>query len=241
MNSDLPKITLVDDDQNILTSVSIALEGVGYDVSEFSRGDLALDDMRKHVPDLAILDIKMPVITGTELLNQMRADEKLQHVPIIFLTSKDEEESQIEGLSLGADDYITKPFSQKVLLARIDAVLRRSGLLMENSRKPDTQRDSNPIELGDLLLDEARYFCKWKNTVIDLTTTECSLLKILASSPNVVLDRERLIESAYHDESDIDDRTVDSHVKRIRQKFKKVDPRFNHIKTVYGVGYRYQI
>ncbi|MDD9900411.1 MAG: response regulator transcription factor [Alphaproteobacteria bacterium] len=236
-----PKITLVDDDQNILTSVSIALETEGYDVTTFSNSVEALDALLKTPPDLAILDIKMPRMTGRELLIKLR--EKTQ-LPVIFLTSMDDEADQFLGLKLGADDYITKPFSQKLLLARINAILRRE-ILRKGGTPPEDNADKNGakpdiIHCGSLAIDEARHLCTWKEQPVDMTVTELLLVKCLAKNPGHVKSREQLMDYAYGEEVYVDDRTVDSHIKRIRKKFKALDDSFDCIETVYGIGYKYK-
>jgi two-component system response regulator ChvI len=226
------RIALVDDDKNILTSVTIALEAAGFAVSPYSDGEAALKGLMLNPADLAVLDIKMPRMNGIELLKKIRERSAM---PVVFLTSKDDEIDQLLGLRLGADDYITKPFSQKLLLERIRAILRRKELLLQ----PEKAAPSQIITLGELTLDEGRYLCTWKGQPVDVTVTEFLLLKTLTDYPGHVKSREQLMDSAYGEQLDVDDRTVDSHIKRIRRKFRDVDPGFNGIETVYGAGYRY--
>ena len=226
-------IALVDDDQNILTSVSMALETENFNVQTFKDGDQALQQFKINAPDLAVLDIKMPRMDGIELLTKIR---RISPIPVIFLTSKDDEIDEILGLGLGADDYITKPFSQRLLLARIRALLRRN----ENSKNSDQLDPKTDVLRGDLLLDKARHLCQWKGSNIDLTVTEFLLLLALATRPGHVKNRDQLMDAAYGETIYVDDRTIDSHIKRLRKKFKRVDTTFDYIETLYGIGYRYR-
>lgn len=226
-------IALVDDDRNILTSVSMALEAEGYTVKTYNDGEAGLDGLLKNTPDLAVLDIKMPRMDGTEVLTKLR--EK-SDVPVIFLTSKDDEVDQVIGLRLGADDYITKPFSQRLLIERIKTILRRQDHI-KNSASP---KDDEKITQGSLTLDDSRHLCTWNNQPINLTVTEYLLLKALAIRPGHVKNRDQLIDFAYGENIYVDDRTIDSHIKRVRKKFKKIDETFDQIETLYGVGYRYK-
>ena len=228
MNS---RIALVDDDQNILASVSIALENEGYEVKTFFDSEQALIEITRNTFNLAVLDIKMPKLDGIELLRKIR--EK-NDIPVIFLTSKDDELDEALGLGIGADDYITKPFSQRLLLARIKAVLRRS----VNDR--NTSKKNNTI-IGNLTLDVDRHLCSWKENEIKLTVTEFLLLQSLASRPGHVKTRDQLMDAAYGDDVYLEDRTIDSHIKRIRRKFKLFDNEFNKIETLYGIGYKYKL
>jgi two-component system, OmpR family, response regulator ChvI len=224
-------IALVDDDKNILTSVAIALEAEGFQVRTYSDGAEALRGLAQHPADLAILDIKMPRMDGMELLGQLR---KQSAMPVIFLTSKDDEVDEVLGLRMGADDYIKKPFSQRLLVERIRALLRRGELARGSG-------ESEPvIQRGDLLLDPARHQCSWKGTNVDLTVTEFLILKSLAQRPGHVKSRDQLMDGAYGEHIYVDDRTIDSHIKRLRKKFKAVDDDFAQIETLYGVGYRYR-
>ena len=224
-------IALVDDDRNILTSVSIALEAEGYEVITYSDGQAALHAFRNKAPDLVVLDIKMPRMDGMEVLRQLRQQSDL---PVIFLTSKDEEIDEVLGLKMGADDYIRKPFSQRLLVERIRAVLRR--------RTADTEvRETTEkvLERGRLLLDPLKHACKWGGDDVNLTVTEFLILQTLATHPGHVKSRDQLMDAAYDDEIYVDDRTIDSHIKRLRRKFKQVDKEFSAIETLYGIGYRY--
>lgn len=227
------KIALVDDDRNITTSVAMSLEAEGFSVVKFHDGEEGYKGILDNSPDLVILDVKMPRMDGLELLTKLR--EKSQ-VPAIFLTSKDDEVDEALGLRLGADDYITKPFSQRLLIERIRAVLRRNARLSGNT-KPD---EGEKIIRGDLILNEARHTCEWKNKPIDLTVTEYLLIKSLATNPGHIRTRDNLINDAYGMNVHVDDRTIDTHIKRIRRKFKDFDADFNHIETLYGVGYKFK-
>ena len=230
------KITLVDDDKNILTSVSIALEAEGYDVATHTEGHSALIAMTNQAPDLAVLDIKMPGLDGMELLNRLRQVSK---VPVIFLTSKDEEIDEMLGFRMGADDYIRKPFSQRLLIERIRAILkrRRSDI---RAHVTNTDNGESLLVRGDLRLDTARHECVWRDIQIKLTVTEFLLLRALVKHIGHVKDRGQLMDAAYGDNIYVDDRTIDSHIKRLRRKFKAVDKNFSGIETLYGVGYRFQ-
>ncbi|MBM3481987.1 MAG: response regulator transcription factor [Alphaproteobacteria bacterium] len=226
-------IALIDDDQNILASVSMALEAEGFAVRPSSDPEKGLKDLLAKPPDIAVIDIKMPKLDGLELLRQLRRHSAM---PVIFLTSKIEEADQIEGLKLGADDYITKPFSQRLLIERIKAVLRRN----LESRAAGTTTPAEPVIVrGELVLDPTRHLCTWRGESIILTVTEFLLLKSLALRPGHVKSRDQLMDAAYDGETFVDDRTIDSHIKRIRKKFKSVDTSFAKIETLYGVGYRF--
>jgi two-component system, OmpR family, response regulator ChvI len=227
-------IALVDDDRNILTSVSIALEAEGFRVDTYGDGAEALRGLAQKPVDLAILDIKMPRMDGIELLAKLR--EKIA-TPVIFLTSKDDEVDEVLGLHMGADDYIKKPFSQRLLIARIRALLRRRDL---DTQKETATTGDEVIQRGELVLDPARHKCTWKGDPVDLTVTEFLLLKALAYRPGLVKNRDQLIDAAYGEHIYVDDRTIDSHVKRLRKKFRAVDREFAEIETLYGVGYRYR-
>lgn len=226
-------IALVDDDRNILTSISMALEAEGFTVRTYTDGAEALKGLTAQPADLAILDIKMPRMDGMELLGHLRKDSAM---PVIFLTSKDDEVDEVLGLRMGADDYIKKPFSQRLLVERIRSLLRRGELARGNGAA-----EAEPaIQRGELRLDPARHQCTWKGSNIDLTVTEFLLLKSLALRPGHVKSRDQLMDSAYGEHIYVDDRTIDSHVKRLRKKFKTADPDFAQIETLYGVGYRYR-
>ncbi|MDA8852195.1 response regulator transcription factor [Hyphomicrobiales bacterium] len=228
----MTEICLIDDDQNILASLSLALKSEGYIISTFSDGLSGLNSLREDNYDIAILDIKMPRLDGLEVLQKLRQTSNL---PVIFLTSKDEEVDQLLGLKMGADDYITKPFSQKLLIERVRAILRRS-----KEVKDLNNTDSNDIiKRGKLSLNMSRHECFWNDLPIKLTVTEFLLLESLASRPGYVKSRDQLMSAAYDDDIYVDDRTIDSHIKRLRKKFKNLDESFESIETLYGVGYRY--
>jgi two-component system response regulator ChvI len=226
-----PTIALVDDDRNILASVSMALEAEGFKVRTYSDSTLALDGLSRDPADLAVLDIKMPRLDGMELLARLRRKSEL---PVIFLTSKDEEVDEVLGLRVGADDYIRKPFSQRLLIERIRAVLRRRE---RNGAEPAGE---GSLHRGELSMDPDRHLCTWKGKAVDLTVTEFLLLQGLARRPGHVKSRDQLIDAAYGENIYVDDRTIDSHIKRLRKKFRKVDAEFSEIETLYGVGYRYR-
>ena len=229
-------IALVDDDQNILTSVSMALEAEGYRVQCYSDSVEALKAISGNPPDIAVLDIKMPRLDGMELLTRLRRDKDL---PVIFLTSLADETDEALGLRMGADDYITKPFSLRLLTERIRAVLRRADLV--SGEAPEDDEEIEPqMERGELTLDPARHLCTWKGLRVTLTVTEFLILKSLAQRPGHVKSRDQLLDAAYDDNIYVDDRTIDSHIKRIRKKFRMIDPEFGQIETLYGVGYRFK-
>jgi two-component system response regulator ChvI len=230
----VPTIALVDDDRNILTSVSIALEAEGYRIVTYMDGASALDGFMTSPPDLAILDIKMPRMDGMETLRRLRQKFDL---PVIFLTSKDEEIDELFGLKMGADDFIRKPFSQRLLVERVRAVLRRR-TPKEGAAAKET--DTKAIERGQLRMDPERHNCTWKNEPIALTVTEFLILQALASRPGVVKSRNALMDVAYDDQVYVDDRTIDSHIKRLRKRFRSTDGEFDMIETLYGVGYRFK-
>ena len=227
-------LALVDDDRNILTSVAMALEAEGFKVRVYSDGAEALRGIAAQPVDLAILDIKMPRMDGMELLGRLRQDSNL---PVIFLTSKDDEVDEVLGLRMGADDYITKPFSQRLLNERIRVLLRREKLLKESD---DKAAGGQAIVRGDLVLDPARHLCAWRGDAVNLTVTEFLILKALAQRPGHVKSRDQLMDAAYGEHIYVDDRTIDSHIKRLRKKFREVDNEFAQIETLYGVGYRYR-
>ncbi len=228
-------IALIDDDRNILTSVSIALQAEGFATRLYTDGESALKALIDNPPDLAVCDIKMPRLDGLEMLRRLRAKSAL---PVIFLTSKDEEPDEALGLATGADDYISKPFSQALLIARIRAILRR----VELSNAPDSSATSEPnarIERGRLTLDPERHRVAWDGKLVTLTVTEFMILEALAQRPDVVKSRSQLMDVAYQDDVYVDDRTIDSHIKRLRRKFREVAPDFDAIETLYGAGYRF--
>ena len=230
-------IALVDDDRNILTTLSIALQAEGYATRVYSDGETALKALVDNPPDLAVFDIKMPRMDGMELLRRLRERSNL---PVIFLTSKDEEQDEAAGLAMGADDYISKPFSQRLLLARIGAILRRAGApgTAENE-SGEAVADGPVLVRGRLAMDPSRHRVTWEDRPVSLTVTEFLILEALAQRPGVIKSRNQLLDSAYPDDVFVDDRTVDSHIKRLRRKFRAVDPEFDAIATLYGAGYSF--
>lgn len=232
----MTKIALVDDDENILTSVSMFLEGEGYEVSTYHEGVSALKALTRSPPDIAIFDVKMPQMDGLELLRRLRQSSNL---PVIFLTSKDDEFDEAIGLNMGADDYITKPFSQRLLGERIKAVLRRARLTNVDMPTPQ-EGDDQVIRRSKLVLDPNRHACSWDGEPVKLTVTEFLILHALALRPGYVKSRDQLMDAAYDDQIYVDDRTIDSHIKRLRKKFRKTDKTFDGIETLYGVGYKYK-
>lgn len=230
----MPTIAIVDDDSNILTSVSIGLEVEGYRIVTYSEGASALEDFPRSAPDLAILDIKMPRMNGIDLLRRLRL---VSGIPVIFLTSKEEEIDEILALKMGADDYIRKPFSQRLLLERVKVLLRRATLKEGYSSKVTI---ANVLDRGDLHVDPERHTCTWMGKSVALTVTEFLILQSLASRPGVVKSRNALMDAAYEDDIHVDYRTIDSHMKRVRSKFRAVDGTFDMIETLYGVGYRFK-
>jgi two-component system response regulator ChvI len=229
-------IALVDDDRNILTSVSIALQAEGFATRVYSDGEAALKALVDNPPDLAVLDVKMPKMDGMELLRRLR--EKLD-LPVIFLTSKDEEIDEALGLALGADDYVTKPFSQRLLIARIRAILRRAEARAAPVEEGEQDSEIPQIVRGRLAMDPARHRVTWDGRDVTLTVTEFMILEALAQRPGVVKSRNQLMDVAYQDDIYVDDRTIDSHIKRLRRKFRAADGEFKAIETLYGVGYRF--
>ena len=226
-------IALVDDDRNILTSVSIALQAEGFLTRLYTDGESALKALSENPPDLGVFDIKMPRMDGLELLRRLR--EK-SNMPVIFLTSKDDELDEALGLAMGADDYIAKPFSQRLLIARIRAILRRAELTVQPGEPEE------PVELltrGRLEMDPAKHRVRWGGEDVTLTVTEFLILESLARRPGVVKSRDQLMDAAYTEDMYVDDRTIDSHIKRLRRKFRQVDPAFDAIDTLYGRGYRF--
>ncbi|MEL6111514.1 MAG: response regulator transcription factor [Pseudomonadota bacterium] len=226
-------ITLVDDDENILTSVSMALEAEGHKVDTFEDGAAALKHVTDTPPDLIVSDIKMPTMDGMELLRRVRQTSSL---PLIFLTSKDEEIDEVLGLTMGADDYVKKPFSLRLLMERVKTVLRRA----QAPETPTPEEEKKIMRRGDLTLDPMRHACNWKEQPVTLTVTEFLILEALAQRPGFVKTRDSLMDAAYDDQIYVDDRTIDSHIKRIRKKFRMVDTEFDAIETLYGVGYKYK-
>ena len=229
-------IALVDDDRNILTSVSIGLQAEGFATRVYADGASALKAILENPPDLAVFDIKMPRMDGLELLQRLREKSSL---PVIFLTSKDEEPDEALGLAMGADDYIAKPFSQRLLVARIRAILRRSEFVKRDPAEPEAEDLPDAIVRGRLAMDPARHNVTWDNRPVSLTVTEFLILEALASRPGVIKSRNQLMDAAYSDDVFVDDRTIDSHIKRLRRKFRAVDPAFAAIETLYGAGYSF--
>ena len=228
-------VALVDDDRNILTSVSMVLEAEGYDVRTYTDGASALTALSQSEPDLAIVDIKMPRMDGMELLRRLRLKSDM---PVIFLTSKDEEIDEVIGLRMGADDYVRKPFSQRLLVERIRAVLRRREATADNLA--ERAEADKVLRRGKLEMDPLRHTTLWDGQPVTLTVTEFLILHALAQRPGFVKSRDQLMDAAYDDQVYVDDRTIDSHIKRIRKKFRQVTDEFNSIETLYGVGYRYR-
>ncbi|MGY6703621.1 response regulator transcription factor [Roseinatronobacter sp.] len=229
----MSRIALVDDDRNILTSVSICLEAEGFEVETYNDGQSALEAFNRKLPDMAVLDMKMPRMDGMELLQRLR--QKTQ-MPIIFLTSKDDEIDEVLGLRMGADDYVKKPFSQRLLVERIRALLRRKQAIESGEEGGE---EAKTIVRGNLEMDPLRHSVKWKGRDVTLTVTEFLLLQALAQRPGVVKSRDQLMDVAYDDQVYVDDRTIDSHIKRLRKKMRSVDEEFSSIETLYGIGYKY--
>jgi two-component system response regulator ChvI len=229
-----PAIALVDDDRNIVASLSIALQAEGFVTRVYTDPETALKALLVNPADLAVMDIKMPRMDGIELLRRLR--EKSQ-MPVIFLTSKADELDEALGLAMGADDYISKPFSQRLLIARIRAILRRADIAKVKSDEPVEAVE--PIIRGRLEMDPARHRVRWADQDVTLTVTEFLILETLANRPGVVKSRNQLMDAAYQDDVYVDDRTIDSHIKRLRRKFRETDPSFNAIDTLYGAGYRF--
>ncbi len=231
----MSRIALVDDDRNILTSVSMTLEAEGFEVETYNDGQSALDAFNKRLPDMAVLDIKMPRMDGMDLLQRVR---QKTNMPVIFLTSKDDEIDEVLGLRMGADDYVKKPFSQRLLVERIRALLRRQEVM-------DADLAGTPVEeakvmvRGSLSMDPLRHAVNWRGRDVSLTVTEFLLLQALAQRPGFVKSRDQLMDVAYDDQVYVDDRTIDSHIKRLRKKMRQSDPEFAAIETLYGIGYRY--
>jgi len=229
----MPRIALVDDDRNIVTSLSVLFENEGYDVNTYHDGVSALEGLRNKPVDIAIFDIKMPRMDGMELLRRLRQESEL---PVIFLTSKDDEIDELFGLKMGADDYISKPFSQRTLVERVKTILRRS----QARASTEENKSGQVLERGKLKMDQERHTCHWDGKEVTLTVTEFLILQALAQRPGVVKSRDALMDAAYDDQVYVDDRTIDSHIKRLRKKFKAVDKNFDVIETLYGVGYRFK-
>ncbi|MEN8709992.1 MAG: response regulator transcription factor [Paracoccaceae bacterium] len=230
----MAKIALVDDDRNILTSVAITLESEGFEVDTYNDGQAALEAFNKKFPDMSVFDIKMPRMDGMDLLQRVRQKSSM---PVIFLTSKDDEIDEVLGLRMGADDYVTKPFSQRLLVERIRALLRRQEAV-EGNIVADSEETKLMVR-GELSMDPLRHLVSWKGRDVSLTVTEFLLLQALVQRPGFVKSRDQLIDVAYDEQVYVDDRTIDSHIKRLRKKMRTVDDEFNAIETLYGIGYRY--
>ena len=230
----MSRIALVDDDRNILTSVSMTLEAEGFEVETYNDGLSALEAVNKRMPDMAVLDIKMPRMDGMDLLQRLRQKTSM---PVIFLTSKDDEIDEVLGLRMGADDYVKKPFSQRLLVERIRALLRRQDALA--GEEIEETEETKVMVRGELVMDPLRHAVKWKGRDVSLTVTEFLLLQALAQRPGFVKSRDQLMDVAYDDQVYVDDRTIDSHIKRLRKKMRNTDNEFSAIETLYGIGYRY--
>ena len=230
----MSRIALVDDDRNILTSVQMTLEAEGFEVETYNDGQSALDAFNKKLPDMAVFDIKMPRMDGMDLLQRVRQKTTM---PVIFLTSKDDEIDEVLGLRMGADDYVRKPFSQRLLVERIRAILRRQEAV--SGEAPSAEEQGQVMVRGDLTMDPLRHAVTWKGVDVTLTVTEFLLLQALAQRPGFVKSRDQLMDVAYDDQVYVDDRTIDSHIKRLRKKMRAADPDFAAIETLYGIGYRY--
>ena len=230
----MSRIALVDDDRNILTSVSITLEAEGFEVETYNDGQSALDGFNRRMPELAVLDIKMPRMDGMDLLQRLR---QKSNIPVIFLTSRDNEIDELMGLRMGADDYVKKPFSQRLLVERIRSILRRQEAIATDAT--GVPEESQILVRGELTMDPLRHAVKWKGRDVSLTVTEFLLLQALAQRPGFVKNRDQLMDVAYDDQVYVGDRTIDSHIKRLRKKMREVDDEFNAIETLYGIGYRY--
>lgn len=225
-------IALVDDDENIVEALTAFFEAEGYQVRAYHDGASALAGLSETPPDIAILDVKMPKMDGMELLRKLRQTSNL---PAIFLTSKDDEIDEVVGFNIGADDFIRKPCSTRLLGERVKAILRRS----RGASATPEDGDKKPIVRGRLTLDPNRHACQWDGKIVRLTVTEFLILQALAQRPGYVKSRDQLMDAAYDDQVYVDDRTIDSHIKRLRRKFREVDSDFNAIDTLYGAGYRF--
>ncbi|PRY93440.1 winged helix family two component transcriptional regulator [Hasllibacter halocynthiae] len=230
----MSRIALVDDDRNILTSVSMTLEAEGFEVDTYNDGQAALEAFNRRLPDMAVFDIKMPRMDGMDLLQRVRQKTTM---PVIFLTSKDDEIDEVLGLRMGADDYVRKPFSQRLLIERIRAILRRQEVVAGET--PSAEEVAQVMTRGELTMDPMRHAVSWKDMDVTLTVTEFLLIQALAQRPGFVKSRDQLMDVAYDDQVYVDDRTIDSHIKRLRKKMRSVDPDFAAIETLYGIGYRY--
>ena len=230
----MPRIVLVDDDRSHMMSLSMMLEAEGFEVECHSDGLAAWESLSKSLPDILVLDVKLPGLDGMDVVQRLR---HVSNIPVMFCTTKEDEIDEVLGLRMGADDYITKPFSQRLLLERIRTILRRHEKIAANSNDPEAS--TPPLVRGDLILDSDRHLCSWKDANVDLTVTEFLILQALAQRPGHVKNRDQLMDAAYSENVYVDDRTVDSHIKRLRRKFRQHDDNFEMIETLYGVGYRY--
>ena len=230
----MSRIALVDDDRNILTSIAMTLEAEGFEVETYIDGQQALDAFVRRMPDMAVFDIKMPRMDGMDLLQRVRQRTAM---PVIFLTSKNDEIDEVLGLRMGADDYVKKPFSQRLLVERIRVLLRRQEVL--SGEEPTAVEAGQVLVRGELVMDPARHAVTWRGEAVSLTVTEFLLLQALAQRPGFVKSRDQLMDVAYDDQVYVDDRTIDSHIKRLRKKMRAVDGDFSAIETLYGIGYRY--
>lgn len=228
----MPTIAVIDDDHAVLTSVSVMFESEGYRTMTYADGFTALDAFKRSPPDLAILDIQMPRMNAMEALRALR---KRSDIPVILLTATEGEAAELVGFKMGADDCIRKPFSQRLLLERVKAVLRRR--MLSDDPPPPPART---IECGDIRLDPERHQCMWKDRPVVLTATEFQIVQVLVSRPGVVKSRDALMDIAHDEKSYVDDRTIDCHIKRIRKKFRRADAQFDMIETLYGIGYRFK-
>ena len=227
----MPNIAIVDDDSEIVTLIEDILEGEGYNVTSYRDSRTALHQIKAKAPDLVILDVIMPKMNGLELLRSLR---QKSDIPVILLTERTEEGEELLGLQTGADDYIHKPFSQRTLVERVKSVLRRV------RPAPELETGKGIVDRGHLRIDKERYTCTWKGRGIVLTLTEFRLLEALIVRLGVVQTRDALRAYAYGDQVYVDERTIDSHMKRLRAKFRAVDEEFDGIETLYGVGYRFR-
>lgn len=230
----MPTIALVDDEPTLLTPLRMVFEAEGYKVHTYPDGVAGLEGLTNDPPDIAILDLLMPRMDGMELLRRIRQRSDL---PVIILTSKEDDIDQLFGLKMGADDYIIKPFSPRLIVERVRAILRRTAARATPTTTSDGAR---VLERGALKMDPERHTCYWNGAAVTLTVTEFLILQALAQRPGVVKTRDALMDAAYNDQVYVDDRTIDSHIKRLRKKFKAVDDNFDVIETLYGVGYRFK-
>jgi two-component system response regulator ChvI len=227
-------VAVVDDEPSIRETVGFALRREGYRVETFADGALAWDAFARRLPDLVVLDILMPRVDGLELCRRLRAQSEA--LPIIFLTSRDDELDRVLGLELGADDYLCKPFSMRELVARVRVLFRRAAL----NREPRSLPAPDTLTLGPLVLDFDRHLARWNGVTLALTVTEFRIVAALARRPGHVKSRKQLLAEGYPHDAYVSERTVDSHIKRLRAKFTEVDPAFAAIDTVHGLGYRYR-